>query len=99
MSESERLRLAWALLGPVDGSDDWLKQCLDIPGKCPKACGFDSGFDILNASDELELLENTSPAAFAPRDASLLPWLVSAGTSSEEGPGVAHWSSLRALLS
>lgn len=98
MSESERLRLAWTLLGPGDGEVTWLEKSCECDSQCPET----PGFNVLTAASELETLDEVSPSAYAPRNANLLPWLLSAGplaSPQSEGPAVGQWCALRTLLS
>jgi len=93
-SETERLHLAWAILGPSTGGDAWLDEPLDGARQCARA----DGFDILVASAEMERLHKVTPEEYAPRDARLLPQLF--GSQPPPGtPPVADWASLRSLLS
>jgi len=94
MSESERLRLAWALLGPVSGEQTWLESSLEDRVEYPEI----EGFNILAAAEELEALEVTHPFAYAPRSQVLVPWLLS-GNSLEDDSELAHWCAVRDLLS
>lgn len=93
MSESERLRFAWAILGPVDGEHTWLESSLEHRCDFPDV----KGFNILTAAEELEALEMACPSAYAPRSSTLVPWLLS-GDSLEEGLEVTRWCALRDLL-
>lgn len=94
-SESERLKLAWAVLGPRQDAQEWLDEPLETTGGQKDGA---ENFNILTAGSELETMELTMPGEFAPRVAGLVSSIV--GTSLPSGvPAACEWSTLRTLLS
>jgi hypothetical protein len=90
-SESEKLRLAWALLGPPK-EDSWLDESMIGTPYCPEI----TGFSILSSASELTNLHQNFPDQLAPRHAKLLPWLLS--TASRTDPTCTQWASIKTLL-
>jgi len=97
-AETERLYLAWALLGPEGSDETWL-DC-ELP--CPQAGGLHlqgSNFDPFVAPEELEALERQSPALGAPRAAGVAALLAILSGKAQDGtPAPRDWSAFRRQL-
>lgn len=75
LSDSERMRLAWVVLGPCDAQAKWLDVPLEEGKHIPEQ---QADFDVLTAANDLEALEAKQPGEYSPREKGLVARLLSA---------------------